>query len=178
MELKRRWWETSYRIQSLRDDPGCAREEFDRACDPGAPGLDATLSFDLEDAAAPRIGTGARPEVAILREQGVNGQMEMAAAFDRAGFTAIDVHMSELLAGEVSLSRFHGLAACGGFSYGDVLGAGRGWAASALFHDVARAEFQGVLRARRHVYARRVQRLPDALADQGADSRRGAFPAL
>ena len=144
MELKRRWWETSYRIQSLRDDPDCAREEFERTCNAATPGLKATLSFDLDDTPSPGpfINRHARPEVAILREQGVNGHMEMAAAFDRAGFTVVDVHMSDLLAGDVSLARLHGLAAGGGFSYGDVLGAGRGWAASALFHDAVRAEFE------------------------------------
>lgn len=154
MALKRRWWDTSYRIQSLRDAPDCAREEFESVCDPDAPGLSASLTFDLEETSSPRaeslaasrtaplVGTGARPEVAVLREQGINGHYEMAAAFDRAGFAAVDVHISDLLTGGVSLARFHGLAACGGFSYGDVLGAGRGWAASILFHDAVRAEFE------------------------------------
>ena len=146
MALKRRWWDIGYRIQSLRDDPDCAREELESVCDPDAPGLSATLTFDLEAAsssrAAPLVGVGARPKAAVLREQGINGHYEMAAAFDRAGFTAVDVHINDLLNGEVSLAQFHGLAACGGFSYGDVLGAGRGWAASILFHDAVRAEFE------------------------------------
>ncbi|MCB1825516.1 MAG: phosphoribosylformylglycinamidine synthase [Candidatus Competibacteraceae bacterium] len=141
-ELRRLWSETSYRLQALRDHPECAREAFDAACDPADPGLNARLSFDpAEDVAAPFIANGARPRMAILREQGVNGQVEMAAAFDRAGFAAVDVHMSDIMAGRVSLADFHGLAACGGFSYGDVLGAGEGWAKSILFNSRAREQF-------------------------------------
>ena len=140
MELKHRWSETSHNIQSLRDDPDCAREELASTCGSDVSGLSATLTFELED--APQIATGARPQVAILREQGVNGHMEMAAAFDRAGFSAVDVHMSDLLAGRASLEPFHGLAVCGGFSYGDVLGAGRGWAAAVMFHDRTHAGFK------------------------------------
>lgn len=108
------------------------------------PGLSTKLSFDVnQDIAAPYIKKGIRPQVAVLREQGVNGQVEMAAAFDRAGFNAIDVHMSDILAGRVDLNEFKGLVACGGFSYGDVLGAGEGWAKSALFNSRARDAFQG-----------------------------------
>lgn len=141
-ELRRLWSETSYRMQALRDHPGCAREAFETACDPADPGLNVRLTFDpAESLAAPLVATGARPRVAILREQGVNGQIEMAAAFDRAGFAAVDVHMSDLIAGRVSLADFHGIAACGGFSYGDVLGAGEGWAKSILFNPRAREEF-------------------------------------
>ncbi|NMQ19775.1 phosphoribosylformylglycinamidine synthase [Candidatus Competibacter phosphatis] len=141
-ELRRLWSETSYRLQALRDHPDCAREAFDAACDPADPGLNARLSFDpAEDVAAPFIANGARPRMAILREQGVNGQIEMAAAFDRAGFAAVDVHMSDIMAGRVSLADFHGLVACGGFSYGDVLGAGEGWAKSILFNARAREQF-------------------------------------
>jgi phosphoribosylformylglycinamidine synthase len=141
-ELRRAWSETSYRLQALRDHPDCAREAFDAACDPADPGLSVLLSFDpAEDVAAPFIASDARPRVAILREQGVNGQVEMAAAFDRAGFAAVDVHMSDLIAGRVSLADFQGLAACGGFSYGDVLGAGEGWAKSILFNPRARDAF-------------------------------------
>ncbi|RMD80172.1 MAG: phosphoribosylformylglycinamidine synthase [Gammaproteobacteria bacterium] len=140
---QRLWSETSYRIQSLRDEPACAREEHDRileAHDPGLQGL--MLSFDpAEDVAAPYVATGARPRVAILREQGVNGQTEMAAAFDRAGFAAVDLTMSDLLAERASLRDFQGLAACGGFSYGDVLGAGQGWAKSVRFHPRVRDQF-------------------------------------
>jgi len=136
------WSETSYRLQSLRDNPDCARQAFSHIADKQDPGLNIHLSFDLEDdIAAPYIKTNVRPKVAILREQGVNGHMEMAAAFDRAGFTAIDVHMTDILSGRVSLKEFRGLAAGGGFSYGDVLGAGRGWAQSILNHSQARDEF-------------------------------------
>ena len=107
------------------------------------PGLHAKLSFDpAQDVAAPFIAKGARPRIAILREQGVNGQVEMAAAFDRAGFEAVDVHMSDIIAGRVALAAFKGVAACGGFSYGDVLGAGEGWAKSILFNARAREEFE------------------------------------
>ncbi len=140
--LQRRWSETSYRIQRLRDNPECADEEYARISDHGDPGLSAKLSFDInEDVAAPMIAVGTRPRVAILREQGVNSQVEMAAAFTRAGFSAIDVHMSEILSGSLDLTSFKGLVACGGFSYGDVLGAGEGWAKSILFHPVARSVF-------------------------------------
>ncbi|MDQ3205915.1 MAG: phosphoribosylformylglycinamidine synthase [Pseudomonadota bacterium] len=132
------WWSTTHALQALRDNPQCADEERAVARDFHAPGMKPVLSFDpAEDVAAPftaqvqRAGA-ARPRVAILREQGVNGQTEMAAAFDRAGFTAVDVHMSDLIEGRVALDGFQGLAACGGFSYGDVLGAGRGWATSIL----------------------------------------------
>jgi phosphoribosylformylglycinamidine synthase len=139
--LHRAWAETSYRMQALRDEPQCAREEFDSLLDDDDPGLHAARTFDpAEDVSAPFAGT--RPRVAILREQGVNGHHEMAWAFHRAGFDAVDVHMSEILSGEVSLSNFHGLAACGGFSYGDVLGAGQGWAKSILFNSRARDVFQ------------------------------------
>src|SRR5690606_6021924 len=110
--------------------------------DAADPGLNVKLSFDINaDVAAPFILKGAAPKVAILREQGVNSHVEMAAAFNRAGFTAIDVHMSDILAGRAKLSDFNGLVACGGFSYGDVLGAGEGWAKSVLFNDMARQQF-------------------------------------
>ncbi|HTO46494.1 MAG TPA: phosphoribosylformylglycinamidine synthase [Burkholderiales bacterium] len=142
-DLQRAWSEVSYRLQQLRDNPECAREEFDRALDAGDPGLSVALGFDPhEDIAAPFVARGARPQLAILREQGVNGQIEMAAAFDRAGFEAIDVHMSDILAARVRLAGFKGVAACGGFSYGDVLGAGEGWAKSILFNSRARQEFE------------------------------------
>jgi len=129
-------------LQALRDNPACAQQEYDRLLDANDPGLSAVLTFDCsEDIAAPYIATGVRPRVAVLREQGVNGQIEMAAAFDRAGFDAVDVHMSDIIAGRVVLKDFTGLAACGGFSYGDVLGAGGGWAKSILFNARARDEF-------------------------------------
>ncbi|MDP1557365.1 MAG: phosphoribosylformylglycinamidine synthase [Nitrosomonas sp.] len=141
--LHRAWSETTCQMQKLRDNPACAQQEYDRILDSADPGLQLQLSFDLnEDIAAPYIQTGIRPKIAILREQGVNGHVEMAAAFDRAGFTAIDVHMSDLIAGRVSLSDYKGFAACGGFSYGDVLGAGEGWAKSILFNARLREEFE------------------------------------
>ena len=142
VDLQRAWSELSCRMQSLRDNPECAQQEFDRILDPADAGLSMTLSFDpAQDIAAPFIARGARPRVAILREQGVNGHVEMAAAFDRAGFAAIDVHMSDILAGRVALADFKGVVACGGFSYGDVLGAGKGWARTILFNPRARDEF-------------------------------------
>jgi len=142
--LQRQWAETSYQIQRLRDNADCAEQEFDALLEEDNPGLSVKLSYDVnQDIAAPYIKKGIRPQVAVLREQGVNGQVEMAAAFDRAGFNAIDVHMSDILAGRVDLNEFKGLVACGGFSYGDVLGAGEGWAKSALFNSRARDAFQG-----------------------------------
>ena len=139
-ELRGLWSETTHRLQALRDDPTCADEEQEGRKDPTDPGMSAHLTFDPEeDLAAPFLG-GARPRVAILREQGVNGQVEMAAAFDRAGFEAVDVHSSDLLEGRATLTGFRGLAACGGFSYGDVLGAGEGWAKSILYNARAREE--------------------------------------
>ena len=141
--LQRQWSETSYRIQRLRDNAQCADQEFDALLEEDNPGLSVKLGFDVnEDISAPYIRKGVRPQIAVLREQGVNGQVEMAAAFDRAGFNAIDVHMSDILSGRVSLDEFKGLVACGGFSYGDVLGAGEGWAKSVLFNSRARDGFQ------------------------------------
>jgi phosphoribosylformylglycinamidine synthase len=139
--LHRRWSEVSYRMQEMRDNPDCAREEYSRLEDAADPGLHAKLTYDPnEDVTAPFIG-GARPAIAVLREQGVNSHTEMAAVFTRAGFDAYDVHMTDILCGRVRLGRFHGLVACGGFSYGDVLGAGEGWAKSILFNSRAREEF-------------------------------------
>ncbi|MFT5675896.1 MAG: phosphoribosylformylglycinamidine synthase [Paraglaciecola sp.] len=136
------WAETTLQMQSLRDNPECAEQEFKTKADNNDPGLHAKLTFDInQDVAAPYIATGVAPKIAILREQGVNSHVEMAAAFDRAGFSAIDVHMSDVLAGRVSLADFKGLVACGGFSYGDVLGAGEGWAKSILFNTMARDQF-------------------------------------
>ncbi|MDP3295375.1 MAG: phosphoribosylformylglycinamidine synthase [Nevskia sp.] len=164
--LYRNWAETSHRIASLRDNPDCTREEFDTAGDMADPGLSVRLSFEPSVApglppaglvygsaiqgtsvsalqASPRIGK--RPKVAVLREQGVNGQVEMAYGFHAAGFDAVDVHMSDILEGRVQLDGFAGFAAAGGFSYGDVLGAGLGWARSILFNERARDEFQRFL---------------------------------
>ena len=142
-ELFDAWWSVTHAMQRLRDNPDCADEERDAHRDFNAPGLVAKASFDpADDIAAPYINTGAKPRVAILREQGVNSQYEMAAAFSKAGFIAVDVHMSDLIAGRVRLDAFKGLAACGGFSYGDVLGAGRGWATSILERPALREQFQ------------------------------------
>jgi phosphoribosylformylglycinamidine synthase len=139
--LQRLWARTSYEIQSLRDHPECAREEYE-GISTADPGLSAELAYNpAEDICAPYISSGVRPGVAILREQGVNGHVEMAAAFHRAGFATFDVHMSDLLSGRRQLAEFKGLVACGGFSYGDVLGAGEGWAKSILFNEQLRAGF-------------------------------------
>ena len=141
------WAQTTYQMQSMRDNPACAQEEHDVKFDTEDPGLQADLSFDVnEDIIADLIvkdaKNGTNPRIAILREQGVNSHVEMAAAFDRAGFVAIDVHMSDILAGRTDLADFNGLVACGGFSYGDVLGAGEGWAKSILFNPNAKAMFK------------------------------------
>lgn len=138
---QRVWAETSYRIQAIRDNADCAQQEFDSLLDQADPGMPVKLDFDPEeDICAPFVNT-ARPRVAILREQGVNGQIEMAAAFDKAGFCSVDVHMSDIVSGRLGLDEFKGLVACGGFSYGDVLGAGGGWARSILFNERARDSF-------------------------------------
>ena len=143
VEFQRVWSETTFALQSLRDHPDCAAEEHARIADSRDPGLQARLCFDPEeDIAAPFILAGTRPRLAVLREQGVNGQVEMAAAFHQAGFACVDVHMSDLIAGRIGLEDFRGLVACGGFSYGDVLGAGEGWAKSILFNPRARDQFQ------------------------------------
>jgi phosphoribosylformylglycinamidine synthase len=140
-DLHRAWSETTYHMQNLRDNPVCARQEYDRLADSTDPGISPHVTYDPAlDITAPLVA-GARPRIAILREQGVNGQIEMGAAFERAGFDAYDVHMSDIIAGRVSLAEFKGFAACGGFSYGDVLGAGEGWAKSILFNRRARDEF-------------------------------------
>ena len=142
VDLQRAWQSTSHQIQRLRDNPACADSEFALLADKERSRLFADLSFDVkQDIAAPFINSGAKPKIAILREQGVNGQVEMAAAFTRAGFDAYDVHMSDLMGGRVKLDTFQMLAACGGFSYGDVLGAGEGWAKSILFHSKLRDQF-------------------------------------
>lgn len=141
-DLQRAWQETSHAIQKLRDNPACADSEFTLIGDNERSALFADVKFDVnEDIATPFVNSGAKPKIAILREQGVNGQIEMAAAFTRAGFDAYDVHMSDLMAGRFRLADFKMLAACGGFSYGDVLGAGEGWAKSILFHPALRDQF-------------------------------------
>ena len=151
MNLKQWWSETSTRIQALRDDPQCAAEEMESLCDANNPGLTAECNFEvpsfneqltvINEPHSINI-KNKKPKVAILREQGVNGHIEMAAAFERANFAAYDIHMSDLINGKVDLSKFQGLAACGGFSYGDVLGAGAGWAHSILMHDSTREAFE------------------------------------
>lgn len=136
--LRQAWSETSYHLKKLRDNPLCAQQEYDTAIDLHDPGLTVQYPFELK---APNIIKQRRPRLAILREQGVNGQKEMAAAFYHAGFTCVDVHMTDILSGRVSLKNFQGFAACGGFSYGDVLGAGGGWAKSIRFNQRAYQEF-------------------------------------
>jgi len=139
--LHQQWSEVTWQMQGLRDNPDCARQEYARLLDHDDPGIRPVLQFDpADDPAAPLINVGAKPRVAVLREQGVNGQLEMAAAFDRAGFEAIDVTMSDLVAA-LDLESFKGFAACGGFSFGDVLGAGEGWAKSILFNNRLRDTF-------------------------------------
>ncbi|MHB1282913.1 MAG: phosphoribosylformylglycinamidine synthase subunit PurQ, partial [Metallibacterium scheffleri] len=140
------WQETSHAMQRLRDNPASADAERAWRIDDVDPGLSPKLGFEPgADIAAPFIASGARPRVAILREQGVNGEVEMAAAFTRAGFEAVDVHMSDLQSGRRTLADFTGFAACGGFSYGDVLGAGRGWAASIRYNAALREQFQSFI---------------------------------
>src|SRR5690606_9772965 len=135
-------WSVTHAMQKLRDNPEMADLERAIARDFNAPGLKPKLTFDpADDVATPYMAAGTRPKVAILREQGVNGQIEMANIFERAGFDAFDVHMSDLIEGRVQLSDFRGIAACGGFSYGDVLGAGRGWATSILERPALREAF-------------------------------------
>jgi phosphoribosylformylglycinamidine synthase len=146
VELQSIWSELSYKMQALRDNPECAQQQFERIADDADPGLNVALTFEVNDDVTARFKHAARPKVAILREQGVNGHVEMAAAFDRAGFTSIDVHMSDIIHGRVSLADFTGLVACGGFSYGDVLGAGGGWAKSILFNPRCRDEFAAFFR--------------------------------
>ncbi|OBT16832.1 phosphoribosylformylglycinamidine synthase [Vibrio sp. UCD-FRSSP16_10] len=142
-ELRTIWAETTHKMQALRDNPACADQEFAAKKDNSDPGLNVDLSFDVrEDVAAPYIATGVKPKMAILREQGVNSHVEMAAAFDRAGFDSVDIHMSDILTGKAVLEEYQGLVACGGFSYGDVLGAGEGWAKSVLFNAQARDQFE------------------------------------
>ena len=145
-DLQALWSETTHAVQRLRDNPACADEELESVTDWAQPGMAPLLGFASdENPAAPMIARGARPAVAILREQGVNGHVEMAAAFDLAGFAATDVHVSDLAEGRRTLDEFSGIVACGGFSYGDVLGAGRGWAKSILFHDNLRRQFRTFL---------------------------------
>ena len=139
--LQQAWTETSYHIQNLRDNSECAKQEFD-SIEKNEPGITPLVTFDAQDDITASLVKTSRPKVAILREQGVNGQIEMAGAFDKAGFASVDVHMSDILSGRVTLQQFSGLVACGGFSYGDVLGAGEGWAKSILFNAVAREQFE------------------------------------
>ena len=139
MEIQRLWSSTSFHMQSLRDNPECANQEYDALQNPNDPGLSVSLTYTPDE--TPFTNTGSKPSIAILREQGVNGHLEMAAAFDRAGFSTIDVHMSDLIEGRIKLDDFTGLVACGGFSYGDVLGAGGGWAKTILFNEELKDQF-------------------------------------
>src|SRR5262249_46509382 len=140
--LHRAWSETSFRMQSLRDNPECAREQFESIADPADPGLDVKLRYGADHhVAAPYIASGVRPRIAVLREQGVNSQVEMAAVLYRAGFAPVDVHMTDLIAGRAKLDGYKGIIACGGFSYGDVLGAGEGWAKAIRFYPHLRGAF-------------------------------------
>jgi len=138
--LQKLWSKTSYEVAKLRDNPECVNEEFE-SISHDTPGLVFDPKFDIDEAIAPGYLKGIKPKIAVLREQGINGQIEMAAAFIKAGFEAVDVHMSDILSGKISLEQFKGLVACGGFSYGDVLGAGRGWANSILFNPKAKDSF-------------------------------------
>ncbi len=147
--VQRIWSETTLRMQELRDNPECAREEYDRLIEPNDPGLSLHLTFEEKNVS---VNSRTRPRVAILREQGVNGQVEMAVAFDRAGFESVDVHMTDLIAGRMKLDGFKGFAAGGGFSYGDVLGGGRGWASTIMLNSRARAEFEAFF-ARQDTFA-------------------------
>jgi len=141
-ELQKMWSNTSYQIARLRDNPECADSEFQRLDDLTDPGMSPKLSFDISDnISTPFIQKNLRPKVAILREQGVNSHVEMAYAVHSAGFDSHDVHMSDLLSGKAQLADFRGLIACGGFSYGDVLGAGEGWAKTILFNAALRDQF-------------------------------------
>ena len=143
VELKQQWWETSYRMQHLRDNPMCADQEFEHIADATDPGIQSQLTFSpVENTVTAAALLTTRPPLAILREQGVNGHVEMAAAFDTAGFECVDVHMSDITSGKITLDKYSGLVACGGFSYGDVLGAGGGWASSIRYNDRARAQFE------------------------------------
>jgi phosphoribosylformylglycinamidine synthase len=153
VDLHRAWSATTHELQRLRDNPQAADQEYERILERSDPGLHPLLTFDpVEDIAAPLVAKRTRPALAILREQGVNGQVEMAAAFDRAGFVVHDVHMTDIIAGRRTLRDFKGFVACGGFSYGDVLGAGEGWAKSILFNPRARDEFAAFF-ARSDVFA-------------------------
>lgn len=141
-ELRSIWSDTTRRIAALRDNPECAESEYQLKLEQDDPGISPKVTFDV----SVKKDYESRPKMAILREQGVNGEVEMAAAFDRAGFESVDVHMTDILSGKISLKDFQGLVACGGFSYGDVLGAGEGWAKSILFHAKARKEFEEFFR--------------------------------
>ncbi|KAK9766336.1 phosphoribosylformylglycinamidine synthase [Basidiobolus ranarum] len=155
VEYQRQWAETSYRMQALRDNSICAKQEYDGLLDVKDPGHSFDLTFNPDEDITTSLvkSLDYRPKVAILREQGVNGQIEMAYAFHKAGFTAVDVHMSDLLTGKVTLDDFKGIAACGGFSYGDVLGAGAGWSKSILLHSRARKEFENFFQNREDTFA-------------------------
>ncbi|KAG5518707.1 hypothetical protein PMAC_002676 [Pneumocystis sp. 'macacae'] len=152
-KLQQIWSSTSYNIQSLRDNSQCAKEEFENIIDDFDPGLNFSLTYSMKNIYIPSNLLSHRPKVAILREQGVNGYYEMAYAFECSGFTAVDVHMSELINKEVDLNKFIGFSACGGFSYGDVFGGGAGWAKSVLFHSDTRKSFYDFFSLRKDTFA-------------------------
>lgn len=172
VDLQKAWNEVSWQIARMRDNPECADSEYALISDKHNGGLVLTMGFDPEEnLAAPFINTGVRPKVAILREQGVNSQNEMASAFLQAGFDAVDVHMTDLLEGRAKLADFVGLAACGGFSYGDVLGAGGGWAKTILHNAKLQSSFRRFFETPDNVYAGRLQRLSDDFSAQGSYPR-------
>ena len=140
-DLHGKWSETSYQLQALRDNPECAKQEYESITNQNDPGIFVKIPFEIEKN-TPSINKGIKPKMAILREQGINGQIEMAAAFDRVGFDCVDVHMQDLIDKQIKLDSFDGLVACGGFSYGDVLGAGGGWAKTILYNDMLRKMFE------------------------------------
>jgi len=151
-ELQQKWSETSYAMQRLRNNSVCADQEYENILDDDDPGLAYTLPFTPSDLLFTTL-PNYKPRVAILHEQGVSCHAEMAFSFKLAGFTPVDVHMTDIIDGRVSLSNFVGLAACGGFSYGDVLGAGAGWAKSVLLHEKTRQEFEDFSKTRNDTFA-------------------------
>ena len=178
-ELQQAWDEVSWRIAALRDNPDCADEEHAAAGDEADPGLQVAVTFDPHDDVAGPFVTSARPKVAVLREQGVNSHVETSYALDLAGFDTYDVHMTDLQTGRSSLTAYQGFVACGGFSYGDTLGAGEGWARSILFNAALVGPVQRVLRPRRHVRPRHLQRRagPGALSRTSSRARRTGRPS-
>ena len=177
-DLHQVWDSVSWKINQQRDNPACAYSEHAAAGLPADPGMTVSLSFDPDDNVAAPFLNLSRPKVAILREQGVNSHVEMAYAFTQAGFEAYDVHMTDLQSGRAKLADFKGVVACGGFSYGDTLGAGIGWARSITFNPAAVRTVPGLLCAPGHLRSRRVQRLPDVCRAGRHHPRRRGLAAL